>query len=53
LTPDGLSAVGCGDSDPANVSALDSVKYTAELERVGQAVARQIDLADLGDLVTS
>ena len=52
LTSDGLDALGCGDIDSADVSALDSVEHTTELERVGQAVAGQINLADFGDLIT-
>lgn len=52
LTPEGLDALGCGDVDADQVKKLDSVEQMANLERVGQAVAREIRLADFGDLVT-
>jgi hypothetical protein len=51
LTADGLQALGCGDLDPERVSSLDSIEAMPDLERVGQAVAREIDVRDYGSLV--
>ena len=39
LTHDGLAALGLSDIDPQNVHKLDSVKYIADLQRIGKAVA--------------
>jgi hypothetical protein len=41
LTREGLDALGLRDIDPDKVQALDSVQYIDQLQRVGQAVARQ------------
>ncbi len=35
----GLDALGLSDIDPAHVQILDSVKYIAEMQRVGAAYA--------------
>ena len=51
LTTAGLGALGCGDLDPACVSKLDSVDYMDALERVGQAVARKVDVTAFGPLL--
>ena len=40
LTRPGLAALGIGDIEPEHVQKLDSVKYKAQLIRVGKAVAR-------------
>jgi uncharacterized protein len=41
LTREGLDTLGLRDIDPDNVQALDSVKHIDQLQRVGQAVAKQ------------
>jgi hypothetical protein len=41
LTPEGLTALGCGDIDPASVQKLDSIDALGSLQRVGEAVARK------------
>ena len=41
LTPEGLTALGCGDIDPASVQKLDSIDALSSLQRVGKAVAAQ------------
>jgi hypothetical protein len=41
LTPEGLTALGCGDIDPASVQKLDSIDALGSLQRVGKAVAAQ------------
>jgi hypothetical protein len=41
LTPEGLTALGCGDVDPASVQKLDSIDALGDLQRVGKAVARE------------
>jgi hypothetical protein len=42
---------GLADVDPGAVSKLDSVAAMPDLERVGAAVAREIDLTDLGPFI--
>lgn len=44
LSRAGLDGLGLPDIEPKNVQQMDSVDYIPELQRVGQAVARQIDL---------
>ena len=41
LTPEGLTALDCGDIDPASVQKLDSIDALGSLQRVGKAVAAQ------------
>lgn len=41
LTREGLNVLGLNDIDPENVQKLDSVRYIAELQRVGKAVAER------------
>jgi hypothetical protein len=41
LTPEGLTALGCGDIGPASVQKLDSIDALDSLQRVGEAVARK------------
>jgi uncharacterized protein len=41
LTPQGLAALDLSDIKPENVQKLDSVKYIADLQRIGQAVAQK------------
>ncbi len=41
LTPQGLAALGLSDIKPENVQKLDSVKYIADLQRIGQAVVQK------------
>lgn len=43
-----LNAAGLGDIDPRQVSQLDSVDHLAALQRVGQRVAQEVQLAHLG-----
>lgn len=49
LSAQGLSAIGLPDIDPAAIRALDSVKNMGDLQRVGQAYAREnVSLSHLG-----
>jgi hypothetical protein len=48
LTPEGLTALGCGDLEAAAVSKLDSIDHMDDLERVGRAAADQISVRDFG-----
>jgi hypothetical protein len=41
LTRGGLDGLGLTDIQPKNVQKLDSVKHVGDLQRVGQAAARQ------------
>jgi hypothetical protein len=41
LTSQGLATLGLSDITPENVQKLDSVKYIADLQRIGQAVAQK------------
>jgi hypothetical protein len=52
LTVEGLAALKLGRLDPAAVSKLDSVDAIDDLIAVGEAVARQIDLAHFGRFVS-
>jgi patatin-like phospholipase/acyl hydrolase len=45
LSTVGLQALGLGDIKPENVQKLDSVEHVADLQRVGQAVARNVQPA--------
>ena len=42
LSADGLKALGLADIRPEDVQKLDSIAHVAELQRVGQAVARKV-----------
>lgn len=42
LSRDGLQALGLGDIDPVGVQQLDSVDAIGDLQRVGEAVGRQV-----------
>ena len=42
LSPAGLKALGLPDIKPEDVQTLDSVAHVAELQRVGQAVAKKV-----------
>jgi predicted acylesterase/phospholipase RssA len=42
LTRAGLDAIGLTDVDPGHVQQLDSVQYIPEIQRVGQAAAKQV-----------
>ena len=44
LTAKWLSDRGLGDVDPSNVAQMDSVKYIADLVRVGQKLAEEVEL---------
>lgn len=41
LSRDGLKALGLRDIEPRDVQQMDSVEHTADLQKVGQAVAEQ------------
>ena len=45
LSRKGLDGLGLKDIKPENVQQMDSVKYIAQLQQVGQAVAREVDMA--------
>jgi uncharacterized protein len=53
LTPQGLTALGCGDLDAATVSKLDSIDHMDDLERVGRAVANEISVDDFGPFLST
>lgn len=44
LTSSGLSKLGLGDIDPKTVQQLDSIAALPDLQRVGRAVAKRVDL---------
>ena len=44
LTRDGLDALGLPHIEPKNVQQLDSVDHIAELQEVGRAVAKQVNV---------
>ncbi len=44
LSRAGLSALGLGDVEPAAVQQMDSVEHVGDLQRVGRAVAREVDI---------
>ncbi len=46
LTRQGLDALGLEDLDPARMQRLDSIEDIPDLRRVGQAVAREVRMAD-------
>jgi hypothetical protein len=45
LSRRGLDALGLPHIEPATVQQMDSVQYISQLQEVGQAVAKEIDLA--------
>lgn len=45
LSRKGLDALGLRNIEPENVQQMDSVKYIPQLQQVGQAVAREVDIA--------
>jgi patatin-like phospholipase/acyl hydrolase len=51
LSTGGLQALGLGDIKPENVQKLDSVEHVADLQRVGQAVARNVQPAHFAGFV--
>jgi uncharacterized protein len=51
LTKPGLTELGLPQVDPAKASKLDSIDCMDDLERIGQAVAREIRLEDFGSFV--
>jgi hypothetical protein len=53
LTTKGLKALDCADLDPACVSKLDSVDFMDDLDRVGKAVAKNVDVTAFGPLSTA
>jgi len=53
LTTQGLTELELPHVDPAKASKLDSIDCMEDLERIGQAVAREIRLEDFGSFVPS
>ena len=51
LSRQGLDALGLPHIAPEAVQQMDSVKYIAELQQVGQAVARDVDMAHFAGFV--
>jgi hypothetical protein len=51
LTTAGLTELGFAQIDPKKVSKLDSTEAMADLERIGQAVAREVQLEHFGPFV--
>ena len=45
LSRQGLDALGLPHIEPASVQQMDSVQYISQLQEVGQAVAKEVDLA--------
>jgi hypothetical protein len=45
LSRDGLDALGLAHIEPRNVQQLDSVDHIPELQEVGRAVAKQVDIS--------
>src|SRR3989442_11350070 len=45
LTRDGLALLGLPGVEPACVQQLDSVDHIADLQAVGRAVAKEVDMA--------
>jgi hypothetical protein len=44
LSRKGLDALGLKNIEPSNVQQLDSVAYIPQIQKVGQAVAEQVDM---------
>jgi hypothetical protein len=51
LSVEGLKALGLADIKPEHVQKLDSVAHVAELQRVGQAVAKKVKPEDFAGFV--
>ena len=51
LTEEGLKKLGLGDIEPKEVSKLDSTDGMPDLQRIGKALAKQINLDDFGSFV--
>jgi patatin-like phospholipase/acyl hydrolase len=49
LSPTGLKSLGLPDIKPEDVQKLDSVAHVAELQRVGQAVAKKVKTEHFAD----
>lgn len=45
LSREGLTKLGLPDIDPKNVQQMDSVEYIEQLKQVGQALAKEVDMA--------
>jgi predicted acylesterase/phospholipase RssA len=50
LTPDGLKEIGVGDLDAVRLRKMDRVDNIPDLKRVGDALAKDVDLAHFGTL---
>jgi hypothetical protein len=44
LTRNGLDALGLRDIDPHNVQQMDSIEHIPELQKVGRAAAKEVDI---------
>jgi len=51
LTKEWLTDSGLGDIDPAKVSKLDSIEGMDDLERIGQRLGQEVELAHFGPFV--
>ena len=52
LTAEGLDKLGLADIQPEKIQQLDSIEHTADLQRVGQAIAQQkVKIQDFGDFL--
>ena len=51
LTRDGLDALGLSHIEPRSVQQLDSVDHIPELQEVGRAVAKQVNIAHFADFL--
>jgi patatin-like phospholipase/acyl hydrolase len=48
LSREGLNALGLSHIEPANVQQMDSVAHILELQEVGRAVAREVNISHFG-----
>ncbi len=48
LSAEGLKKLGLVHLDPVNLQEMDSVKYMKELQEVGRAIAKRVNLVDPG-----
>lgn len=51
LTRDGLNALGLPQIEPRNVQQMDSVAHISELQEVGRAVAREVNIEHFADFL--
>jgi hypothetical protein len=53
LTEDGLMQLGLPELDEKEVRRMDGIDQIPALEKIGQAVAAQVDVAHLGSFVNA